>query len=269
MASVELDFVDLESANGKVAFVTLNRPEQANALNDDMIFLLNKICTQLASDSNCRVVVLKSRGKHFSAGADLSWMKAVKSTNPLNASTDDLAQVFAKIKNLPQPSIAVVRGAAYGGALGLTAACDIAIASEQTTFCFSEVKWGLLPAVILPYVSAKMSRTSLVRFGLTAATFSGREAFESGLVSIVASDQELHACLRQEIDRLLAGGPKAQRAFKQLMQGLDASSSFLSLCSETILRARREEEGQQGMSAFLDKRSPPWVSRFSKELDLS
>ena len=243
--------------------MTLNRPEQHNAFDDGMIAELIELLGQLEQDDRVRVLVLRAAGKSFSAGADLNWMRRMADYD-LAQNTDDamqLAELMRRLNCFPKPTIALVQGAAYGGGVGLIACCDIAIASKQALFCLSEVKLGLIPAVISPYVIEAIGARAARRFMLTAERFSAEQACRLGLVHQVVEAQELDKTLDSMLEFLLAAGPAAQAAAKDLIRAVSnqpIDSDIIQNCAQRIARIRATSEAREGLDAFLEKRKPNW-----------
>jgi len=256
----------LEIDDRGVARLTLDRPEVHNAFDDALIKELNAHLERLhalAARSEVRLVVLGSEGKHFSAGADLNGMKRM-----VDFSFDDnlkdareLARLMQQLDELPCPTLCRVQGAAYGGAVGLAACCDVVIASDKARFCLSEVRIGLSPAVISPYVQRAIGPRQMRRYALTAEVIDAATARALGLVHEVAEDAELDTRVDQMIDRLLAASPQAQRATKALLAQVDrdpGSDATREATCRTISELRVSREGQEGLAAFFDKRPPAW-----------
>ncbi len=246
-----------------VAWVTLTRPEVHNAFDDTLIAELSTVLGGFASDERVRAVVLGAQGRSFSAGADLNWMQRMAGYSE-RENLDDaraLADLMRRLYELPKPTLALVQGPTYGGGVGLVACCDIAIAAETANFCFSEVRLGLIPAAIGPYVIAAMGERATRRYFLTAETFSAREAMRFGLVHDVVPDEALGDIGRRVIKALLRGGPNAQLAAKDLILTI-SGRPLDDLTEETakrIARLRVSEEGREGIAAFLEKRKPGWL----------
>jgi len=254
---------NLKTSDRGIASVTLNRPEQHNAFDDGMIAELIELLGQLEQDDRVRVLVLRAAGKSFSAGADLNWMRRMADYD-LAQNTDDamqLAELMRRLNCFPKPTIALVQGAAYGGGVGLIACCDIAIASKQALFCLSEVKLGLIPAVISPYVIEAIGARAARRFMLTAERFSAEQACRLGLVHQVVEAQELDKTLDSMLEFLLAAGPAAQAAAKDLIRAVSnqpIDSDIIQNCAQRIARIRATSEAREGLDAFLEKRKPNW-----------
>lgn len=246
-----------------VAWVTLTRPEVHNAFDDTLIAELSTVLGGFASDERVRAVVLGAQGRSFSAGADLNWMQRMAGYSE-RENLDDaraLVDLMRTLYELPKPTLALVQGPTYGGGVGLVACCDIAIAAETANFCFSEVRLGLIPAAIGPYVIAAIGERAARRYFLTAETFSAREALRIGLVHDVVPDEALRDIGRRVIKALLRGGPNAQVAAKDLILTI-SGRPLDDLAEETakrIARLRVSEEGREGIAAFLEKRKPGWL----------
>lgn len=251
--------------NRGVATLTLNRPELHNAFDDRLIDGLTGALRDLDEDPDVRVILLTSKGKSFSAGADLNWMRRMAdySYEQNLADAEGLAELMRTLDTLSMPTIALVQGAAYGGGVGLVACCDIAIASSRAQFCLSEVKLGLFPAVISPYVVAAIGPRAARRYFQSAETFSADEALHLGLVhQVVADEQELNTAGAAMTARLLANGPAAMAGAKQLVADVSGRRVDPALIADTagrIADQRSSREGREGLSAFLEKRAPSWV----------
>ncbi|MBI42249.1 enoyl-CoA hydratase/isomerase family protein [Marinobacter lutaoensis] len=255
----------LRRRDGGVTEVVLNRPDKRNAFDDVIIQQLIHALTDVNADTGTRVVILRSEGKHFSAGADLAWMRRMAG-NSRQENLDDarqLARLMAVLNGLSKPVIGLVQGAAYGGAVGLAACCDIVLATEQSSFCLSEVKLGLIPAVISPYVVRAIGERQARRYFLSAEVFSAWQARDYGLVHVVCEDM---AALEQRCDELLQqlakNGPDAMKAAKDLVFAVSHSPIDDHVIEDTAQRIadiRVSEEGQEGLSAFLNKRKANWV----------
>ncbi len=246
-----------------VATVTLNRPEKHNAFDDAIIAELTAIFKKVALTESVRVMILQANGKSFCAGADLNWMKrmAQYSYEENLADANALAEMLHTLHSLPKPTIARVQGAAFGGAVGLVACCDIAIGTKLSKFCLSEVKLGLIPATISPYVidaiGARLSR----RYFMTAEVFSARRARRMGLLSEAVTQEEIDGEIEMLIEHILGNGPEAVTAAKQLVfdvKDLELGEELLEKTSLRIATARVSAEGQEGLSAFLEKRPAKW-----------
>jgi methylglutaconyl-CoA hydratase len=247
---------------GAVEHVTLNRPEVRNALNDEVIAELAGWAAQTRSDSGLRVAVLGGAGPVFSAGADVTWMaRAARFTEEENLrDAGTLSNMFAAIDSLPVPLIGRVQGAALGGGIGLAAVCDVVVADEEAVFGFTEVKLGILPAVISPFAIAKIGRSAARELFLTGARFSAARAREIGLVHRVVPAADLDRSVDEYVREFLTAGPEAIAAAKTLI-GQVAGRSIEEAgprTAEAIARRRVSKEGQEGLRAFLEKRKPAW-----------
>lgn len=246
------------------AIITLNRPEMHNAFDDTLISALTSELKRLERDKSVRVVLLAARGKSFSSGADLNWMRRMADYSFEENLTDamGLAELMKTLANLSKPTIAVVQGAAIGGGVGLVACCDIAIASENVSFCLSEVKLGLIPAVISPYVAAAIGSRATRRYFLTAERFDATEAHRLGLVHEVVKPEELNARVARLSHLLLQNGPLAMASVKALVSEVALSyldDDLIADTAERIAEIRASDEGREGLSAYLEKRKPNWV----------
>ncbi len=251
------------AADGR-ATVTLNRPDVHNAFDDHLIQLLTRELEALDRDPSVRVVVLAAAGKSFSAGADLNWIKRTADYSEAEnlADAKALAGLMKTLSGLSKPSVAAVQGAAYGGGVGLIACSDIAIASETAGFSLSEVKLGLIPAVISPYVIAAIGERQAHRYMLSADRFDAREALRIGLVHQVTAAEGLEAGVGHMVETLLANGPEAMAETKKLIAAVAGRPRDDTLIADTaarIARVRGSEEGREGVAAFLEKRKPGWI----------
>jgi methylglutaconyl-CoA hydratase len=255
--------VRVEQRDG-VMTVTMDRPEVGNALNDELAGRLVEALAAAAADAATRVVVLTGAGKVFSAGADLNWMRSMHGAGT-ERNLDDARRtqtLFATVAELPRPVIARVNGPARGGGVGLLAAADVVVAAAEAHFAFSEVRLGIIPAMIAPFVIARLGPTRARRLFLTAETFGAAEALAWGLVDRVAPAAELDTAVAAVAGELVRGGPVALAEAKALVRDLGAAppSAVPALTAERIARLRAGEEGQEGMAAFLDKRPPRWLA---------
>ena len=258
--------VELKVDQAGRATVTLARPERHNAFDEAVIAELTAIFGQLAADAGVRAVVLAAQGASFSAGADLGWMQRVAGYSDADNRRDalGLAHMLRAIDGCPKPVVALVQGAAYGGGVGLIAACDIAIAVDTATFALTEVRLGLIPAVISPYVVAAIGLRACRRYFLTGERLPAAEALRLGLVHEIVPAAGLAEAAERVLAALAAGGPQAQAAAKQLLRGVAHKVPGEELDQWTagrIATARASPEGREGVAAFLDKRSPAWRAR--------
>jgi methylglutaconyl-CoA hydratase len=259
------NFLETVDARG-IATLTLNCPERHNAFDDALIAELTAALRRLGADAGVRAVVLASSGRSFSAGADLAWMRrmAGHSLEDNLADAAGLAGLLHMLDRLPKPTVALVQGAAYGGGVGLVACCDIALAAEGASFCLSEVKLGLTPATISPYVVNAIGPRWARRLFQTAEVFDASRAREIGLVHEVVPADALAARSEAVMLALLQGAPGAQADAKDLVFLCEGRPVDAALSAETgrrIAQRRASAEGQEGIGAFLDKRAPAWRHR--------
>jgi methylglutaconyl-CoA hydratase len=255
-----------ETDDRGVATLAMNRPAVNNAFNAAMIAEMTAAIAWAAAQDHVRLLVLTSTGQHFSAGADLNWMKGMAAMNldDNRADADKLAQLMHTLYAFPKPSIARVTGAAYGGAVGLIASCDMAFAATDARFCLSEVKLGLAPAVISPYVINAMGARNSSRYFLTAEAFSAATAVSMGLLHDAVDSSVLNSHIDTIVSALLDNGPQALKACKQLIHTISAGgieASVIDFTTDLIARLRVSAEGQEGLGAFLEKRTPHWQKR--------
>jgi methylglutaconyl-CoA hydratase len=246
-----------------VASLILNRPEKHNAFDDTMIADLLQFLDNIEHDKSIRVLVLRAQGKSFSAGADLDWMRRMADYDFEQNLADarQLARLMYRLNRLNKPVIALVQGASFGGGVGLIACCDIAIASTDAIFSLSEVRLGLIPSVISPYVIAAIGSRAARRYFLSGERFDAACALQLGLIHQVVGPETLEASLGQCIDALLISGPGAQAAAKKLIEQVQGRAIDESLVEETarrIAEVRASDEAREGLNAFLEKRKPDW-----------
>ncbi|MBK8121190.1 MAG: enoyl-CoA hydratase/isomerase family protein [Sulfuritalea sp.] len=255
----------LTEIDAGVGIITLNRPERHNAFDDALIGELSTAIDQMAAHPAVRVLVISSTGKSFCAGADLNWMKraAAYTTEENLRDSRALAEMLRKLAQCPKPTIARVQGPAYGGGVGLVACCDVAIATFDVQFSLTEVKLGIIPAVISPHVIAAMGERYARRYMLTAERFSAAEAYRIGLLhEMVADDVALDDAVGEVVDALMNNGPGAMAECKALVSAVASrplSPEVLEDTAQRITRLRASEEGREGMTAFLEKRRPNWI----------
>jgi methylglutaconyl-CoA hydratase len=247
-----------------VETVTLNRPDVRNAFNDEVIAELTAVLMEIGKRDEVRCVVLAGNGPAFCAGADLNWMKRI-STYTREENIEDasgLARMLEVLWRLPQPTVARVQGDAYAGGVGLVAACDMAVAVDTANFCLSEVKLGLIPATISPYVIRAMGARASHRYFLTAERFSAAEALRIGFVHEVVKAEELDAKVAGIAQALVQAGPQAVKACKKLLHdvaGHDITAGLVRRTVEGIADIRASDEGKEGIQSFLGKRKPNWL----------
>ncbi len=253
-------------AENAVATITLNRPEVHNAFNEDVIAQMTGLFVKAAKDDGVRAVVLRGNGKSFSAGGDLNWMrKSANYTYDENvADARNLGTLLKTINTLPKPTIALVQGNAFGGGVGLAACCDIVIAEEGAQFCLSEVRIGLIPSIIAPYVVAAMGSRQARRYFMTAERFDAQKAKEIGFAHEVCPPGGLDVALEKILSALMDGAPGAQRRGKRLLLDIIGRPVDDAMVEHTVVQiaeARASEEGREGLSAFLNKTAPGWRVR--------
>ena len=255
----------ISQIDGPIGIVTLNNAEKHNAFDDVLIADLTRELKNLAENNGVRVVVLSAVGKSFSAGADLNWMKRMSAYSEEENLRDAMAlgELMRTLHGLSKPTIARVQGAAYGGGVGLVACCDIAVGTHNAAFSLSEVKLGLIPAVISPYVIAAIGERAAHRYFLTAERFDAAEGFRLGLLhELVASDDDMDEKINDMCDALLQGGPLAHFEAKALISAVSnrpIDDAVIADTAKRIARVRASAEGKEGLSAFLDKRKSRWI----------
>ena len=247
-----------------VGQITMSRPAVFNAFDELMIGELDAAFTELIADATVRVIVLAGEGKHFSAGADLQWMQRASQAS-VEWNLQDarrFAGMLHRIASSPKPVLARIQGAALGGGVGLACACDIAIAADNASFAVSEAKFGILPAVIGPYVTNAVGKRQAQRLALTTTRIGAAEGLAIGIVQQVVALDALDAAVDATLKELLAGGPHAQRELKELFAQLEVgpiSAEVRELTAQTISRVRGTDEAREGFAAFLAKRPPNWI----------
>jgi methylglutaconyl-CoA hydratase len=252
------------TAQDSVATLMLNRPDRRNAFDETMIAEITQVFRELCVDASIRAIVLAARGPAFCAGADLNWMKKIAgySHEENRADAARLAQMLRIVYSCPKPVVARVQGDCYAGGMGLVAACDIAIAAEQANFCLSEVKLGLIPATISPYVIRAMGQNAARRYFLTAERFSAREAHRIGLVHAVVSIDALDSTTADIVKALVANSPNAVKEAKRLVHdvaGMPLTDALIADTAERIADIRASDDGCEGVRSFLEKRKPGWL----------
>ena len=259
MQTIEIDIA------GLVATVWLNRPDMRNAFNEVAIAELTQAFRELGGNPGVRAVVLAARGPAFCAGADLNWMKKIAGytheENRIDAAR--LAEMLHVIHTCPKPVVARVQGDCYAGGMGLAAACDIVIVAEQANFCLSEVKLGLIPATISPYVILGMGENAARRYFLTAERFSAQEAHRIGFVHQVVAADALDAAVADIVNALVNNSPNAVKEAKRLVRDVAGQPLTAELIADTACRIadiRSSAEGKEGVQSFLEKRKPGWLS---------
>ncbi|HDO27062.1 MAG TPA: enoyl-CoA hydratase/isomerase family protein [Bacteroidetes bacterium] len=248
-----------------VCTVILNRPEVHNAMNDLMIAELTATFKEIGNMENVRLVVLRGNGKSFCAGADLNYMKSIAGYGVEENVKDakKLAGLFSAIYSCPLPTVALVHGSAFGGANGLLAACDMVIAGENTTFAFSEVKLGIAPATIAPFVIKRIGEFGAKELMITGKRFKGPEAEKWHLVNHAVKENQMEEELQKVTRQIMSNGPEAVKATKQLIGKVmdeNKMDKLIDYTARQIAQLRASGEGQEGMAAFLEKRKAKWVN---------
>ena len=259
------DYLILEKRDN-VAIVTLNRPEVRNAFDDVLIANLTRTFAELDQDDSVRAVVLAGAGTAFCAGADLNWMKRMAGYGYGQnlADAEALARMLKALDRMSKPTIARVHGPAYAGGVGLVAACDIAIGSHAAEFCLTEVKLGLSPATISPYVVRAMGERLARRYFLTGEVIDASEAYRLRLLSDLSSKEELDGAIDALLGHLMAGGRAAHAKIKDLLRAVAAGPADDAMIADTakrIAEIRVSPEGREGIASFLEKRKPDWVKK--------
>ena len=256
----------LTETDGPIGIVTLNNPDKHNAFDDKLIVDLTRALGALDTNQEIRIVVLSAAGKSFSAGADLNWMKRMSTYSEEENFRDAtaLGELMRTLHGLSKPSIARVQGAAYGGGVGLVACCDIAVGTQNAAFSLSEVKLGLIPAVISPYVIAAIGERAAHRYFLTAERFDAAEGFRLGLLhELAAADDEMDEKINDICVALMQGGPGAHLETKALIHAVanrPIDDAVITDTAKRIARVRAGDEGKEGVSAFLEKRKAHWIA---------
>jgi methylglutaconyl-CoA hydratase len=253
----------LVDRDGPIVRLTLNRPDVRNAFDEEFIRTLTAHATEAAADRSIRVIVLAGEGKAFCAGADLAWMsKAIAYSHAENlGDAEDLARMLERLDTLPVPVIGRIHGAVLGGGVGLVAICDIAVAADDSMFGLSEVRLGILPAVVSPYVIRKIGVSAARELFLTGSRFGTVRAREIGLVHDVVPEADLDEAVIRRVREVLASGPRAVTAAKALIRQVAGADpgDVIGLTTNAIAAQRVSAEGQEGMRAFLEKRNPKWT----------
>lgn len=252
--------------DGGVATIWMNRPDVHNAFNAQLIADLTTACIELDADATVRAVVLAGRGKSFSAGADLNWMKAAGEASEAENFADamKLAGMLRTLAEMKKPTIARVHGAALGGGMGLASACDICIAGDKAVFATSEVKFGIIPSAISPYVIRAIGERQAYRYFQTAERINATRAAALGLAHEAVVTEELDAKVSEVVEALLQGGPKSQAAAKDLIRAVanrPVSDAVVEDTARRIARLRVTPEAREGLAAFLDKRPAAWIKQ--------
>lgn len=264
MSETRFETIRVARSSDRMATLTLARPEVHNAFNEVMIAEMTAALTALDGDSSVRVVILDALGKSFSAGADLDWMRRMAAYGPAEnlADAEGLAEMLRVLNGLSKPTIARVHGAAFGGGVGLLACCDIAVAVDSAVFSLSEVRLGLIPAVISPYVIGAIGARQARRYFLTAERMTAARALEIGLVHHLVPADGLDAAVHGIVTALMDGAPTALAAAKELIFAVadrPAGADVIADTARRIAAQRSSAEGREGVAAFLEKRPASWL----------
>lgn len=256
--------VELTIDDRGIATVLLNRPDRHNAFDEHMIAELSAVFESLSNKQEIKVMILRSNGKNFSAGADLDWMKRMANYGHEENLRDAnlLAKMLHTLNYLPFATVARVQGAAMGGGAGLVCCCDIAIASDKASFAFSEAKLGLIPATISPYVVQSIGAQAARRYFLTAERFDATKALSLGMVSEIVAEDTLDTEIEKLVVAILGNSSNAVKSAKQLVfdiENQEVTSDLIQMTSERIADIRASDEGKEGLTAFLEKRKPNWL----------
>jgi methylglutaconyl-CoA hydratase len=266
---IDYETIEVHASNG-VSVLWLNRPEVRNAFNETMIGEITSALDALDKDESVRVVAIAARGPAFCAGGDLAWSRRMGAGDQAANRRDALkmSRMFHRLHSMKKPTLARVHGKAYAGALGLIAACDIAIASHDAEFCLSEVNVGLAAATIVPYLLRSMGERHTRRYVVSAEVFSAAEAYRIGLLHDITVPEELDATVDRLLGQLLRGGPAAQATAKRLIDEVSArplTSDLVERTASEFAALRASREGQEGIGAFLEKREPEWRTAKAKK----
>ncbi len=261
---MSIHFLNLElEIQGQVATVWLNRPDVRNALDEVLLSEITQAITHLEQDDGVRVIILAGRGSVFCAGADLNWMKRMAAYSAEQNKNDamGLATMLKTLKEVSKPTIARVHGAAFAGGMGLAAACDVVVAEPAAEFCLSEVRIGLIPSTISPYVIQALGIQAAKRYMLTAERLSAKEAHRLGFVQELCEEGMIDTSIAQIAKALIAGGPMALAQTKALMKSVvnrPLDDELISQTAGLIAQVRASPEGREGIASFLEKRLPAW-----------
>ncbi len=261
-------FIKIESIKKKVFQITLNNPKSRNAINSIMLDEIIDCLTNISNKKNIRILIITGEGEAFSAGADLEWMKKSIMLTAEENKKDAMkfSKMLKKIDELYCPTIALINGHAFGGGLGIISVCDFKIADSKSKFCFSEVKLGLIPAMIGPYIIRSLGFSNTKKLFLTGEIFGTSLAHQMNLIDKFVDTENIIDERNTLIDKLLAGGPKAQSAIKRYLQNIyskNISDNLIDKAAENIAKIRVSEEGQKGIKAFLNKNKPDWYNDIS------
>ncbi len=258
---------DGQPSSDRIATLVLNRPDIANAFSGELLVQIADLLKQVKADPTVRLLTLQGAGRHFSAGADLKWMKASAELDFAGnfGEAKKLSAMFETLASLEIPTLAIIKGAVFGGAVGLLSACDYAFAEDSAKVCLSEAKIGLIPAVILPYLQRKIRPATLHRMVMGAPVLTAQQLQKHGLVEEVAAKGELETLVRGEVNVLLSTSPEAQKAYKVLWNKLEPGVQDEEATAQAIASIRASAMGQHGLKSFFQKEAPAWVRQVPAE----
>ena len=265
---MEYNFIKIKFIKEKVFQISLNNPKSRNAINSIMLDELLDCLDNLSRKKEIRVLVITGEGQAFSAGADLEWMKQSVNLTMEENKNDAMkfSKMLRKIDEFYCATIAIINGHAFGGGLGILSVCDFKIADSKSKFCFSEVKLGIIPAMIGPYILRNLGYTNTKKLFLTGEIFDTEQAATFNLIDMFVGTQNIINERNILIDKLLSGGPKAQTSIKTYLQNIyskSISDNLIDIAAESIAKIRVSEEGQEGIKSFLDKNKPSWHDEIS------
>lgn len=253
----------IENRHDNIVTITFNRPDKSNAFNDEFIAHLSKRLSVLEEDAALRALIFRGNGKHFSAGGDLRWMQTMANKSIADNTQDalQLALLLQQINEFPHPTIAVVNGRAMGGGVGLVACCDCVVSDADALFCFSEVKLGLVPATIAPFIIQRIGVTQARRYFLTAELISAPQALQIGLINHIANeDNNSDNIVEHWLAHLMKNSPEAIKTAKQLALRFNAHDpNIAQKTAELLANVRCSDSAKEGIDAFLNKREPNWI----------
>lgn len=260
-------YIELKT-EGNRADLILNRPEKHNALNPEVLVEFQEVLDWISNQEEIHFLVISGRGKSFCAGADIEWFASAKEKSKQENLEEylQIPKLLQKLHEMPQITIAAVQGNVLGGANGIISACDFVVAEESTRFAFGEIKLGIIPATIMPFVARRLSIQNMKKMMFTGERFFADEALQSGLIDFTTTDKNLTSFVEQFIDKLMLASPNALRACKQLMAGIDSgkiTTENSEYTANLLADLAHSEQGREGLTAFLEKRKPNWVSQRS------
>lgn len=252
----------IHEIKNKICTITLNNPKTHNAIDNNLIIHLTNVLKNINNDETVRAVILRAQGKNFSAGADLNWMRSIIQLSKKENVADALrlSKLLETLNTLSKPTIALIQGRALGGAIGLIACCDIAIANQDAAFCFSEVKLGLIPATIAPYVIRCIGYSAARSYFISAEWISVEKALHIGLIHKIAENKKLYKIGLALANNIIKNAPHAMNAAKRLVnRSSELDPQMIKETAHLLAQIRVSEEAQEGINAFLEKREPKWI----------